>query len=185
MTFDPDIYTITIRKETVDGETCYVGSVAEFQNVSAYEDTYDAALAIIRDVLTTIAMVAKEKGQQLPAPRTESDEIPSGRITLRMPRSLHAKVIRRAEVDETSANQIINIAVAEYLSQISTAEKATEIIRNAVEMNIATIHVTRHDTYLPDVEEAGAWYGKPHVKMRAPSRVAIGNFDYQRNWNAS
>lgn len=185
MKFDPDIYSITIRKEAADGETCYVGSVAEFQNVSAYEDTYEAALATIRDVLTTIAMVAKEKGQQLPSPRTETDEIPSGRITLRMPRSLHAKVIKRAEVDETSANQIINIAVAEYLSQLSTAEKATEIMRNAAEKSIATIHVIRRDTYASDVEAVGIWQGQTHIKRRPPSSATMGSFDYQRNWNAS
>ncbi len=185
MKFDPDIYTITIRKEAVDGETCYVGSVAEFQNVSAYEDTYDAALATIRDVLTTIAMVAKETGQQLPVPRTETDDVPSGRITLRMPRSLHAKVIKRAEVDETSANQIINIAVAEYLSQLSTAEKATEIMRNAAEKNIATIHVIRRATYASDMAAVGHWQGKIHTKIHLPSPATTGISDYQRIWKAS
>lgn len=183
MTFDPDLYTITIRKETDDGETCYVGTVAEFRNVSVYEDTHEAALAAIRDVLTTIAKMAEETGQPLPAPQAESGESPSGRITLRMPRSLHAKVIRRAEQDDTSANQVINIAVAEYLSTIDTAQRAVEIIRSAAMKPATTIVLQKEITSFSVEEEA--WHGKPNVHVRAPSRTSLRSFGYQREWKPS
>ena len=40
MNFDPDS-SITIRRENVDGDFLYVGRVAEFQNITAYEETFE------------------------------------------------------------------------------------------------------------------------------------------------
>lgn len=162
MSFDPDLYTITIRKEIVDGEVCYVGKVAEFQNVSAYEDTYDAALTTIRDVLTTIAIIADKKKQSLPAPMANEVETPSGRITLRMPRSLHAKVLRRAEYDEVSANQVINTAITEYITGVDVASKVADVMRQATEAQIdaMTTYVTQSDSLTFSMPEPNWWqYG--------------------------
>jgi len=187
MTFDPDIYTITIRKETVDGETCYVGRVAEFQNVSAYEDTHEAALTTIRNVLTAIASLAKDKGQALPAPQTELDEIPSGRITLRMPRSLHAKVLKRAKHEDTSANQIINIAIAEYITGIDIAERAVEIIRDSTENNISyTKYVVQTDSqHISFTDNNTMWQGKPNVNIRPLAHSTSRSPGHRGVWKQS
>jgi predicted RNase H-like HicB family nuclease len=180
MTFDPDTYTITIRKEIVDGQACYVGKVTEFQNVSAYEDTYEEALTTIRDVLTAIAKSAERKGQPLPVPQGETGENPSGRITLRMPRSLHAKVLRRAEQDETSANQVINTAIAEYTSEMDATSKIAEIIRNTIENHAPmTTYVTR-ESVMFNMAEPEMWHGFHGTQKSSPARASNRKSGYGR-----
>ena len=43
MKFDPETYLITIRKEEIDDEILYVGRVAEFPNISVYEEDFVTA----------------------------------------------------------------------------------------------------------------------------------------------
>ena len=45
MKFDPESYSITIRKEEIDNEILYVGRVAEFPNISVYEENFETARA--------------------------------------------------------------------------------------------------------------------------------------------
>lgn len=136
MKFDPDIYTITIRKEDVDGDIYYVGRVAEFLNVTAYENTYEDALAVIRSALREIASRATETGKALPRPMSECSTDPSGRMTLRMPRSLHARLNAQAQIDEMSANQLINLAVAEYLTGTAVVQMAADKITKVIDENM-------------------------------------------------
>ena len=136
MKFDPDIYTITIRKEDVDGDIYYVGRVAEFLNVTAYEDSYEEALAVVRDALCEIASRAAETGKELPRPISECASEPSGRMTLRMPRSLHARLNAQAQSDEMSANQLVNLAVTEYLTGSGVVQIAAEKIVSVIDENM-------------------------------------------------
>lgn len=137
MNFDPDSYTITIRKEMVDGDLYYVGRVAEFMNVTAYENSYEDALAIIRNSLSEIAKRAAETGRVLPAPMPASCPEPSGRLTLRMPRTLHARLNAQAVADDVSANQLVNIAIVEYLTGSAITEIASSKIARVIDESMA------------------------------------------------
>lgn len=151
MTFDPDIYTITIRKEDVDGDIYYVGRVAEFLNVTAYESTFEDALTVIRSALREIASRAVETGKALPRPLSECACEPSGRMTLRMPRSLHARLNAQTQIDEMSANQLVNLAVAEYLAGFGVAQMAASKIAGVIDESMAglrKLHGTINSTLL-------------------------------------
>lgn len=139
MNFDPDVYTITIRKETVDGDVYYVGRVAEFMNVTAYEDSYEDALAIVRNSLCEIAAQAAEAGRQLPLPMAESCSEPSGRLTLRMPRALHARLNAQSLTDDVSANQLVNLAISEYLTGSAIVEMATSKITSVIDESMVQL----------------------------------------------
>lgn len=117
MKFDPEAYTITIRKEKIDGEYCYVGRVAEFPNISAIEDTHTDAYQIILDAINTLKSIADAKSLKLPPPNPVPIDEFSGRITLRLPKSIHAKISENAEIENVSVNQYINIAIATYLGE--------------------------------------------------------------------
>lgn len=79
MNFDPDLYTIMIRKERIDGEDYFVGRVAEFPNVSAFENTQQECLSVIRTALVSIAERAHQLGNKLPEPLQSPVEEASGR----------------------------------------------------------------------------------------------------------
>lgn len=83
MKFDLESYTITIRKEEEDGEILYVGRVAEFPNISAYEDTFEAARALVLDSIQTLKKIADETETEFPLPYPAPSDEFSGRVTLR------------------------------------------------------------------------------------------------------
>ena len=139
MNFDPDVYTITIRKEIVDGEVYYVGRVAEFMNVTAYEYSHDDALTIIRNSLCEIAAQAAEAGRQLPSPMAEFCSEPRGRLTLRMPRALHARLNAQALADDVSANQLVNLAISEYLTGSTIAAMPSSKISSGINEGMAQL----------------------------------------------
>ena len=117
MIFDPDSYSISIRKENHDGEILYVGRVAEFPSISSFEDSFEEARALVIDALQTLKKIADETQADFPVPfPIYSDEF-SGRITLRLPKTLHAKVSRKAAQEDISTNQYLVTAIATYVGE--------------------------------------------------------------------
>jgi hypothetical protein len=68
MKFDPEAYTITIRKEEIDDEILYVGRVAEFPNISVYEEDFETARNLIIDAIRTLKKIADQNQTELPPP---------------------------------------------------------------------------------------------------------------------
>ncbi|MDR4653349.1 MAG: hypothetical protein MRJ52_13310 [Nitrosomonas sp.] len=68
MKFDPEAYTITIRKEEIDDEILYVGRVAEFPNISVYEEDFETARNLIIDAIQTLKKIADQNQTELPSP---------------------------------------------------------------------------------------------------------------------
>jgi predicted HicB family RNase H-like nuclease len=118
MNFDPELYSLTIRKEKIDGEYLYVGRVAEFPNVSSFEETFDEARTVLIDAIKTLYEIACKEGSQFPAPRQDETEY-SGRVTLRLTRSLHRQVAAQAESEGVSLNQFLTTAIAQHIGQVS------------------------------------------------------------------
>lgn len=140
MKFDPESYTITIRKEDVDGETLYVGRVAELPNISAFEDSFEAVHALVIDAIQTMKKIADEKNADFPQPYPAPTDEFSGRVTLRLPRSLHAKVSRIAAQEDVSVNQYLVTAISGYIGEADGISKVvseaanflSHIVRNAM-----------------------------------------------------
>ncbi len=130
MNFDPESYTITIRKEECYGEILYVGRVAEFPNINAFEETYEEAHALILDAIQTLKKIADEAHADFPLPYpTPSDEF-SGRVTLRLSKSLHAKVSRIAAQEDISVNQFLVTAIASYVGETDGISKVVSEAAN-------------------------------------------------------
>ena len=123
MKFDPESYTITIRKEEDDGEILYVGRVAEFPNISAFEETFEAAHALVLDSIQTLKKIADETKVELPLPYPAPSGEFSGRVTFRLPKSLHAKISRIAAQEDISVNLYLVAAVAYYAGEADGVSK--------------------------------------------------------------
>ncbi len=117
MKFDPESYTITIRKEEDEGEILYVGRVAEFPNISAFEDTYEAAHSLVLDSIKALKGIADEMQAKFPSPYPAPSDEFSGRVTLRLPKSLHAKISRISAQEGISVNLYLVTAIASYTGE--------------------------------------------------------------------
>ena len=103
--------------------------ILEFPGCIATGDTEIEALASLKDVALSWLEVTLAKGQVIPEP-IEKMEF-SGKLVLRLPKSLHKKASRAAERDGISLNQFIVSSLAEQVGTRSvpiSAESVSQIV---------------------------------------------------------
>jgi len=104
---DPYAYSVTWSPE--DG--VFVARVAEFPSLAAHGDTHDEALAEIRTVVAVVVKDLEENGESVPEPFSARSF--SGKLVLRMPKSLHRTLALEAEREGISLNQLITAKLAQ------------------------------------------------------------------------
>jgi len=93
----------------------YRGEIMEFPGCIATGDTPAEALEAIEDVADGWLQAALANNQPIPDP-VDNTEF-SGRLVLRMPKSLHKKAARLAEREGVSLNQFIVTSLAEQIGE--------------------------------------------------------------------
>lgn len=141
MKFDPETYTMTIRKELVDDELLYVGRVVEFPNISTYQETYEEAREMLVDSITTLKEIADDTKSDFPLPSPVISDEFNGRVTLRLPRTLHAKVSHLAAQENISVNQFLVYAISTHMGEISGSSKVISTATNALMNVISTFKI--------------------------------------------
>lgn len=121
---DPHAYGIEVRRRDLDGETVFEARVRELPDLAEYADTAAEAYELAVDAITTTTEVLAERGRSMPAPQEPVDDW-SGRITLRLPKSLHRTLSETAETEGNSLNQYI-VNVLSYFSGYAHAERAAQ-----------------------------------------------------------
>lgn len=100
-------YSVVIKHGLFEGEKCFEARVIEFPDLAEYADTYGEAYELIIDSITRTCDYLRSKGKHSPKPSKATDDDYSGRVTLRMPKSLHKEVSIEAQREETSLNQYL------------------------------------------------------------------------------
>jgi predicted HicB family RNase H-like nuclease len=109
--FDPHAYAITVRKDEVDGEQLFRATIAELPDVEEYAPTYQEAYEFAIDAIETLQAMYEEEGRSFPTPSEEEREF-SGRVTLRVPKSVHRQAATIAQAEGVSLNQWLVSTVA-------------------------------------------------------------------------
>jgi antitoxin HicB len=91
----------------------YFAEIIELQGCYAEGETADEALASLDEAMVAWVETARELGQSIPPPFSTQDY--SGRIVLRLPKSLHRDAARRAKMEGVSLNQYLVTAIAARL----------------------------------------------------------------------
>jgi len=97
----PDDYQMVVLWSKEDG--CYVVTLPAWQNARTHGRTLSEATRNARDVLQMLIESAKRRGEPLPEPERRY----SGNLRLRLPASLHGRLVREAEREGVSLNQWI------------------------------------------------------------------------------
>ena len=111
---DPHSYNITIRKGDFEGDICFEARVKEMPDLTEYADSYDEAYQLAIDAIEATADVFMEKKRDMPVPHVSAEEY-SGRVTLRLPRSLHRAMVDASDDEGISLNQYM-VNVLSYFS---------------------------------------------------------------------
>ena len=87
----------------------YVALCTEFPHLSAFGATAADALAELEVALAGAIEVHVDEGWPLPAPVAPPEPVglPSGRFVARLPRSLHARLVAKAQREGVSLNTLV------------------------------------------------------------------------------
>lgn len=106
---DASKYNITVRKGEFEGEVCFEARVSELPDVAEYGDSFEEAYALAIDTVEISAEELESQSKAMPVPLEPSDDF-SGRVTLRLPKSLHRALAGVADGEGVSLNQhLVNV----------------------------------------------------------------------------
>ena len=104
-------YTIEIIRETDPESTGWVARVVELPGCFTQGDTFEELEEMIEDAMRGWISVALEDGLVIPLPRIIEEDY-SGKFVIRVPKSLHRRLVTEAEREGVSLNQFINVVLA-------------------------------------------------------------------------
>ena len=102
-------YTIVI----IPDEDKFFIKIKELEGCMSQGDTIEEAYNMIKDAMNAWLDVAIEEGDEIPLPESMQEVNYSGKISLRMPKSLHKKLTENAKVEGVSLNSYIVTTLAE------------------------------------------------------------------------
>jgi predicted HicB family RNase H-like nuclease len=110
--YNPEDHTWTAFHPQLGKGTCY-----------ATADTREEALSALEEDRRELFELLLEEGQTIPEPEFRDEDLPSGQIMLRIPRSLHRRVKEVARREGVSLNQLIATILASEVGTLETREK--------------------------------------------------------------
>lgn len=99
-------YTLEVSHD----EDGWFAKVLELPGCMTWADTFEELGPMVEDAKRGWIEDALEHGDPVPEPRGEENY--SGKVNLRMPKSLHRDLARRAEREGTSLNQVMITTLA-------------------------------------------------------------------------
>ena len=110
---NPYAYNITVRACEFEGEPLFEARVKELPDVREFAGSAQEAYALAIDTIETAAAMFAETGRPFPLPVRPQDQY-SGRVTLRLPKSLHRALANAAEEEGVSLNQHLVTALVSH-----------------------------------------------------------------------
>lgn len=101
--FDPGRYSVSVQRVLIDDEDLYVGTVAELPDVATYGESFNEAYEAALGVISALRQAALDEHRSFPHPQPPKCEF-SGRVTLRMPKHLHARLDAQSQIEGVSLN---------------------------------------------------------------------------------
>lgn len=106
---NPHSYNVTVRQIVSEGETLFEARVRELPDARDYAESAPDAYDLAIDTIEASAAMFARDGRAFPPPACPQDDF-SGRVTLRLPKSLHRRLALEAESEGASLNQhLVNV----------------------------------------------------------------------------
>jgi antitoxin HicB len=118
-------YSMIVKRDPAD--CIFVAKVSELPGCSGHGATAEEALKMLEENMEVWIETCLESGVAIPEPVPSSDDLPSGKWLQRVPRSLHAALVRLAEQDDISLNQFIASVLAIEVGRRSNQTEKTTV----------------------------------------------------------
>ena len=128
-------YHLLLVRDAEDKARPWVATVEELPGCTSRGKTAEEALSGVEAAKASWIATALAEGRDVPEPKSATSH--SGRLLLRMPRTLHADLTRASEREGVSLNQFITDALAGALVWRSGGEAATSSARGTTPLKQA------------------------------------------------
>ena len=105
------------RMEVYFDDGTWAAEFPELPGLVAGHETWDGLQAAVEDAKRAYFDAMLESGRPIPSPRPRHEEF-SGRLVLRLPKSLHREAAHAAQREGASLNSFIMAAVADRLGRV-------------------------------------------------------------------
>jgi antitoxin HicB len=128
-----DYLKMPYTRETIqDEDGSFFIRIKELDGCMSCGDTIEEAYENIKEAMQLWIEVNIEDGVDIPFPDSMSEKEYSGKLNVRMSRSLHAKLSRQAKTNSVSLNAFI---VEKLATESSIQEAKDEIMKSVCRMN--------------------------------------------------
>jgi antitoxin HicB len=128
-------YRMEVRGDPEEG---YLATAPELPGCMTAGETPVEAMELLRDAMAAWFASAIEHGDAIPKPAEASKESYSGRLLLRMPKTLHRDLAEGAEREGVSLNQYV-VALLSAQIHLAARQNVFERAQDAKEVQMATI----------------------------------------------
>lgn len=112
---DASRYTIQIKLVEIEGNNFYQAKIKEFPYLDEYADCAEDAYKLALDAIETSIKALTIENKKIPFPCNDANvEDYSGRVTLRIPKTLHASLAEIANFEGISLNQLLASVLADF-----------------------------------------------------------------------
>lgn len=112
--FDLDAYPFVVRRLTGEEGGGYLVEYTDVPYCIADGKTAGEAIRHGREALEACLVTIAESGRQIPAPESKGS---GGKWRQRVPKSLHARLVERAERERVSLNALVMALIAEGMGK--------------------------------------------------------------------
>ncbi|MGA2145997.1 MAG: toxin-antitoxin system HicB family antitoxin [Bryobacteraceae bacterium] len=116
-----DKYPFTIRPLSAEDGGGYLIEYPDLPGCHSDGETPEQAIVNGRDAVRSYLLSCKKHGD--PVPKPSSPALSSGQFRVRMPKSLHARLVAQAEREGVSLNMLMVAAAAQVLGQRETSAR--------------------------------------------------------------
>jgi antitoxin HicB len=116
--------TFSIRIIWSDEDGGYIATSPEFEDLSAFGATPQEAAAQLESVVRVAIATYRDSGWPLPEPKRVHEH--SGQLRLRLPKSLHGRLVEEADRDGVSLNTLIVTYLAQQVGRAASAVSASD-----------------------------------------------------------
>jgi predicted RNase H-like HicB family nuclease len=107
----------------------FIALAPDLPGCTAFGETAEEALHELQDAIRAWIGAAKKAGNPVPPPAPHrAEELPSGKVLARFPKTLHAQLIERAARDNTSLNTCLVMLVAKGLIERPRIDHAIQTV---------------------------------------------------------
>ena len=112
-----------------DSDESWIAEVPDLEGCVSDGDSPEEALQNVKDAINAWINTAKKNGWSVPLP-TKIENSYSGKFTLRVAKSMHSKLAKRAVRENVSLNQLVSMLIVYGLGALESKGELSTLLGN-------------------------------------------------------